>query len=155
MMEDFDDGLERCRNRHIRTEANTIREVAKNGRTRRRCRDCRRESRAARAGRPAGLDGFQPRPLVNYDSLVGEAKRTVDRFDRGLHLVRPQCVGRSNEFTDYDEDNIPTPASARELCVGCPLIDLCQDAAMVMKHGWGVFGGEAWVYGQVYINGTK
>lgn len=155
MVEEFSDGLERCRNRHIRTEENTIWETSRGNKTRRRCRDCRRESKAQRAGRPAGLEGLSSKTLRQYADLTVEEKRTVDRFDRGLKLVEAKCAGNPAEYSDYDEENIPSPETARKLCEGCPLIDLCQDAAEVMQHNWCVFGGEVWVYGKQYIKGDK
>lgn len=155
MVEEFSDGLERCRNRHIRTPENTIFERSRNGNTRRRCRDCRRESRAQRAGRPAGLEGLSPRVVRQYSELTQEEQRTVDRFDRGLKLVGAKCAEIPTEYSDYDEENIPSPETARKLCEGCPLIDLCQDAAKVMQHNWSVWGGEVWVYGKEYIKGTE
>ena len=155
MAVDLSDGLERCRNHHIRTTENTIYERSRNGKTRRRCRDCRRESRAQRAGRPAGLEGLSPRTLRQYDQLDEAERFIVDKFDRGLKLVKAKCNGTPGAYSDYSEEQIPTPETARGLCLGCPLLDLCQDAAIVMQPNWSVWGGAVWVYGKEYIKGTE
>ena len=57
--------------------------------------------------------------------------------------IRPKCEGRSAEFVDYV--SAPSRAQARVMCAGCPLLELCDEAARHRRPGWGVWGGR--VYG--------
>lgn len=75
-------------------------------------------------------------------------------FERALDEVRPQCDGRWVEFTDYDSEDPympdpPSPRQAQELCAGCPLIELCAEAALVKKPYHGIRAGRVWDNGKV------
>lgn len=76
-------------------------------------------------------------------------------FDAALSLARhdpnapqPLCVGRWEEFTEYDEEHTPTEEQAAEMCDGCPLLDICRQSAKKERPEWGVQGGIAWAWGR-------
>lgn len=58
----------------------------------------------------------------------------------------PSCVGRPTVFSDYEEP--PTPAEAKALCAGCPMLVLCKTFAQETKVAWGVWAGIAWEDGR-------
>lgn len=59
--------------------------------------------------------------------------------------VVPKCLGEEYAYIDYDTYNIPRKDTAEALCKGCPLLELCGEAAQFKRPAWGVWGGK--VYG--------
>ena len=57
----------------------------------------------------------------------------------------PQCVGYEDIFILYERSSAPTRAEAKEMCSGCPLLELCDEMATKWKPVWGVWGGK--IYG--------
>ncbi|WP_425280504.1 WhiB family transcriptional regulator [Leucobacter viscericola] len=56
---------------------------------------------------------------------------------------KPKCLGGESLYVDYEKP--PTRVEARALCRGCPLLELCDEAAQTRRPAWGVWGGR--VYG--------
>lgn len=80
----------------------------------------------------------------NHLRLTEEGALAVDALKKDAKTQRANCVGRWNEFVDYDEP--PSDESARLLCRGCPLIAQCREMAEITKPSWGIYGGT--VYGR-------
>jgi hypothetical protein len=59
---------------------------------------------------------------------------------------QPKCVERFDLYVDYDKP--PNEEEAKELCSGCPLLDICRRSALADKPAWGVKGGIAWDEGK-------
>lgn len=84
-----------------------------------------------------------------------DAEKAWERFDKALRLATetgenvPNCQGRSAEFVDYDDDDLPTAEDAYMMCYGCPLIELCANYAEQERPAWGVHAGEVWISGEI------
>lgn len=59
--------------------------------------------------------------------------------------IEPKCLGEEPSYIDYPPHSVPNMAMAAELCRGCPLLELCDEAARAKKPAWGVWAGQ--VYG--------
>ena len=59
--------------------------------------------------------------------------------------VEPYCAGEEESYVLYDAKNVPSRAEAAIMCIGCPLLQLCDEAAQRRRPAWGVWGGR--VYG--------
>lgn len=57
--------------------------------------------------------------------------------------IDPKCIGAEPLYVDYQRP--PSRADAAALCRGCPLLELCDEAARKRRPAWGVWGGK--VYG--------
>lgn len=84
-----------------------------------------------------------------------DAEKAWERFDKALRRTAetgenvPNCQGRSAEFVDYDDDDLPTAEDAYRMCYGCPLIELCANYAEQERPAWGVHAGEVWISGEI------
>lgn len=58
---------------------------------------------------------------------------------------QPLCLGRSDEFVDYEVGQHPDEQTAAEMCAGCPLLVVCNINARQQLPEHGVWGGIAWV----------
>lgn len=153
-----DEIVEYCRNNHLRTPENTVWERGSNGRMRRRCRDCRRESRLRSLNSGDAVIAPNAFPPIRTPDMLNSGERNItQRFGRALEISVTPCQGNPEEFTDYGEDfqDIPSPKLARAMCQGCKLSELCSASAKIMREGWGVWGGEVYVMGEVFYAGTK
>lgn len=89
-----------------------------------------------------------------YLHVKPDAEKAWERFDKALRLAAetgenvPNCQGRSAEFVDYDDDDLPTAEDAYRMCYGCPLIELCANYAEQERPAWGVHGGVVWINGE-------
>lgn len=153
-MKDKAPEIEFCRNHHLRTPESTIYEKARNGTVRRRCRECRRESRASRIGRPVGMGNLVTHRMVAVDDLPEEGQEIVARFNRALRMVRTSCYGNPAPYMDYDDEHIPSPETAAKLCEGCPVLKLCGAYAQLVHEPTGVWGGDVFIQGSIYREGT-
>ena len=151
--------VDKCSNGHDWNAENTRWESSgSGGRLRRRCRQCRRDKKAQ--ARDDAVEGQLPRLGAERSRRVIPEPRTktdeqaVADFEKALDNYSPQCVDRPQDFSDWEEDAIPSPRTAFNLCNGCPLLLLCREAAHVSKPGWSVWGGETWVYEKIYRGGT-
>ena len=61
--------------------------------------------------------------------------------------VEPKCSGKEEQYIDYDIS--PTFREGVEMCIGCPLLELCDESARARRPVWGVWGGK--VYGSSRI----
>lgn len=57
--------------------------------------------------------------------------------------INPKCLGLEWYFVDYSTP--PERSVAQKMCRGCPLLELCDEAAQKRRPAWGVWGGK--VYG--------
>lgn len=146
--------VEYCRNGHEWTPENTVWEGVKSGKPRRRCRQCRKDSRARRRGDLGGIGGLSVGPIRVRSDLSLDERVVVERFGNVQQLIDPKCRDRPNAWADYDEEHIPTPEKAAAMCSDCLLLEMCNSAAQVMRHGWGVWGGKVWVFGREYTEGS-
>ncbi|UXO93864.1 hypothetical protein Pan2_45 [Pseudanabaena phage Pan2] len=90
-----------------------------------------------------------------------DAEKAWERFDKALRLAAetgenvPNCQGRSAEFVDYDDDDLPSAEDAYRMCYGdesrprCKLLELCAVYAEQERPAWGVHAGEVWVAGEI------
>lgn len=92
----------------------------------------------------------------NYLQVTDEAQTPWSAFNAALKLAsvktsapQPKCANRSAEFSDYDEETLPTAEEAARLCAGCDLFALCEAYAKAEKPAWGVHAGEVYVQGKV------
>lgn len=88
------------------------------------------------------------RALRPYSEALSEAGRDPS-------APQPLCRWQPETYVDYDEDSIPDEFEAQELCIECPLFELCFDNARRTHPGWGVWGGVAWVNGRQWHLATE
>lgn len=74
----------------------------------------------------------------NYNAALREARKSPRK-------PQPKCLARGELYAFYDQP--PTRAEAKELCEGCPLLDVCRESARRERPAWGVRGGIAWNMG--------
>lgn len=148
--------IDTCRNGHPWVPENTVWESAGEGKPRRRrCRACLREKdRRRRRGREldelAGLGrvgrALRRLPPEEDPPHVLESRQS---FDQAMEEIPERnCFNRWDEWANYDDDAVPDAKRAREMCAGCPLLAACAQYAEDTEQGWGVWGGEVWVYGK-------
>lgn len=150
-----------CSKGHPWTPDNTLVESAgrKDGRKRRRCRQCRRDKRMEAArnaakGYPSGASSQARRGRGGPERSYNAERAMVD-FDYALKYIATPCMGNRSEFADYELEDAPSPATAKKMCEPCVLRDLCLERAQAEPPGWCVWGGRVWVYGSEYTEGTK
>lgn len=86
-------------------------------------------------------------PLKHLNVKPG-AERAWDRFNRALREASesgvnlPNCHGKPELYSDYDDDSIPTEEEAYALCFSCPLIELCAQFAEEEQPAHGIWAGE-------------
>lgn len=134
-----------CAQHHRWTPENTHWESNQKGGKRRRCRKCLAEKQERKRNEPPVVDAPEP---VRLESPVLFSAFSL--FDRTQNIVDAKCRDEYATFTDYDGDHIPTDVEAAKMCTGCPMLELCANNAVATRPGWGVWGGQAWVYGQPY-----
>jgi hypothetical protein len=151
--------VECCANGHPWNSVNTRWESSgAGGRMRKRCRQCRRDKKAAQ--KAGSVEGSLPRLAAENSRRVQPEPPTalelanVTDFNTARKFVDPLCNNKPGMFSDYDEDVIPSPRNAMKMCAPCPLLALCRDYARTTKPDWGVWGGQVWVFGEVF-NGGK
>jgi len=144
---------------HPWTPENTLWESSgrHDGRKRRRCRQCRkdkrREASKSRTRVQLGEGYGQPRGHrreAEQDYSVTLAYRD---FDHARKHIQPHCTGRSDEFSDWELENAPSPERAKRMCAPCVLLPLCLARAEKNPPAWTVLGGKVWVDGQEYTEG--
>lgn len=149
-----EDGIDRCRNGHRWTEEDTIYESGGAGKPRRRrCRKCVRD-KARRRNRRRELDELAG--LGRVGRALRHVPEEIERpgaydmrksFDAALdEVTNRNCYGNEEQWVDYSEEQIPSRQQAMLMCTGCPLFDICRDYANETTPGWGVWGGEVWIY---------
>lgn len=68
------------------------------------------------------------------------SQHPLENLYAGRDELGSNCVGREDEFVDYEEP--PTDEQAAALCASCPVFDLCAAYAKVGHPAWGVWGGK-------------
>lgn len=81
------------------------------------------------------------KPLLEFEIAIAQAEKDPNR-------PQPACVGHSDEFVDYEPEDVPDEETAALLCERCPLLALCYKSATKSKPEWGVWGGVAWYQGK-------
>lgn len=150
---EYDNGLiwDTCSQHHRWTLENTHIESDSKGGKRRRCKQCLRDKAARkREEEPVVLT---PQPVRLADPIYAGA---FDAFDEAQNHVEALCKNKEEQWTDYTAANMPTAIQAALMCDGCPMLKACANSALAqnkdddMMPGWGVWGGERWVYGRKY-----
>lgn len=160
-----DEAIETCSNGHPWTPANTRWESSGRGKhKRRRCRQCLRD-KAARRVETFDYATSNGIPTEIRKARPDHVRVALAEFESAQEHVKAKCAGtgKGNPWTDGWEDengelipeNIPSPQYAKELCKGCPLLLVCQRAGDMTLPGLGVWGGNVWVYGEIYTGGLK
>lgn len=145
-----------CAQGHRWTLENTHIESDSKGGKRRRCKQCLRDkAQRKREEEPVILP---PQPVRLADPVFAGA---FGLFDKVQNHVDGLCRDKSEQWMDYDAAHIPTSTEATLMCNDCPLLAACANSALAqnkddeMSPGWGVWGGEVWVYGKKYDEGGK
>ena len=150
-----------CSKGHEWSEENTLWESAgrKDGRKRRRCRQCRRDKRMEAARNAAkgipSSGSSQARRGRGEPERPYNVQRAMVDFDYALKHITTPCMGNPEEFADYELDDAPSPQTAANLCEPCVLRDLCLARAKAEPPAWCVWGGKVWVEESEYTEGTK
>lgn len=76
-----------------------------------------------------------------FNKALSDAANAATPEERRKHPL-PNCHGKPELYSDYDDDSIPTEEEAYALCFGCPLIELCAAFAEEEQPAWGVWAGE-------------
>jgi hypothetical protein len=58
------------------------------------------------------------------------------------------CYDKPELFADYKRS--PSQEEAAALCASCPLFELCEPYAVVVRRPWTVLGGVSWVEGRPF-----
>ncbi len=76
-----------------------------------------------------------------FNKALSDAANAATPEERRKHPL-PNCHGKPELYSDYDDDSIPTEEEAYALCFACPLIELCAAFAEEEQPAWGVWAGE-------------
>jgi hypothetical protein len=142
------DMVDHCHNDHELVEENIRWESSgKNGKRRRRCRECLR-AKARRQSKNAIKVVEVPKPYRPNDLVLTQAIRD---FEEAQKHVTAKCHDNPGPWMDWDEDSVPTKAEAEALCHGCPLVKACANYAKAAQETHGVWGGNVvhegvWLY---------
>lgn len=140
----YEDGLiwDTCSKGHRWTPENTHIESSSKGGKRRRCKQCLK----LKAQRKREEDPIvsTPEPVRLADPVMRDA---YDTFDDAQEHIDGKCKGNPAPYADYTGKNMPTDVEAAKLCAGCPMLEACANNAVATRPGWGVWGGQVWVYG--------
>jgi hypothetical protein len=147
---DIADGLEYdgdkiwdlCSKGHRWTPENTRIESNADGSKRRRCRTCLADK--ARLKKDEDPVVHVPQP-VRLENPVHRS--AFESFDNAQEHIDGKCKANPGPYADYDGDHIPNDVEAAKLCSGCPMLAACANTAAATRPGWGVWGAQAWVYG--------
>lgn len=134
-----------CAQGHLWTPENTRWEPNQKGGKRRRCKQCIADKQERKRNEEPVIEA--PAPIRLADPVMRGAHELLDRTANHL---QPKCKGQPEKYTDYTGESIPTDVEAAKLCAGCPLLAPCGNAAAARREGWGVWGGQVWVYGEPY-----
>ena len=82
-----------------------------------------------------------------YLNMVGHQGSASDELHHAIDRVggRVRCM-TDPKLWDADPENgtIPTPAEAREMCRGCPVLRQCKAYGESLAPEIGIFGGVIW-----------
>lgn len=145
-----------CAQGHRWIPENTHWESDSKGGKRRRCKQCLRDKAARKRDEEPVV--MAPEPVRLENPVYAGA---FDNFQKAQNHVDALCRDKNEKWMDYDAAHIPTPIEAALMCNNCPMLALCANSAVAqnkddeMAPGWGVWGGEVWVYGKRYDEGGK
>lgn len=134
-----------CAQGHRWTPGNTRWESNQKGGKRRRCRQCIEEKAERKRNEDPVVE--PPQPVRLADPVMRDAHAVMDKTSN--HLTA-KCKGNPKAYTDYTAQSIPSDVEAAKLCAGCPMLELCANNAVATRPGWGIWGGQVWVYGEPY-----
>lgn len=155
---EYDDGViyDLCAQGHRWVPENTHWESDSKGGKRRRCKMCLKDKAARK--RDEVPVAMAPLPVRHTDP---ELEVAFNLFDKAQNEIDALCRDESGKWMDYDAAHVPSSIEARLMCHGCPMLEACGKSAEAqnsddeMSPGWGVWGGEVWVYGKKYDEGGK
>lgn len=135
------DMVDHCINDHELVGSNVRWESSgRNGRRRRRCRECLRIKARRKAENALPVVDI-PAPYRPNDATLTKA---IDDFEAAQDAVDGKCKGDPGPWMDWDEeddDQVPTAEEAQALCAGCPLAKSCANFAIAGRMSHGVWGG--------------
>jgi hypothetical protein len=135
--------VDHCQNGHELVGDNVRWESSgKNGKKRRRCRECLR-LKAQRQARNHAAVVETPKPYRPDDLTLTQA---IDDFEEAKQHVKAKCFANPGPYADWDADDPdqpdpPTREQAESLCSGCPLIKACGNYGVAAQMYHGVWGG--------------
>lgn len=155
---EYEDGLifDTCAQGHRWVPENTHWESDSKGGKRRRCKQCLRDKAARKREEEPVI--LTPQPVRLEDPVYAGA---YNLFDEAQNHIDGLCRDNYDKWIDYDAKHIPTPIEAALMCNDCPLLEACANNARSLNQddemapGWGVWGGEVWIYGKPYLEGGK
>lgn len=89
---------------------------------------------------------------LNYLRLTKRAERAAVALQNAMDKHGSNCKDNPGPYTDYDEDNPPSPIEAYHLCQGCPILLDCARFASAYAPPIGVWGGEVYLDGKPVMN---
>lgn len=134
-----------CAQGHRWTEANTHYESNSKGGKRRRCRKCLAAKAQRKKDEPQVV--LPPLPVQPENDRMRQA---MESFDKAQVEETTPCRDNYEEWADYTAATMPSRNQAARKCDGCWFLEACANNARALKPGWGIWGGERWVYGKVY-----
>lgn len=142
-----DDGTiwDLCSRGHRWTVENTHWESNSKGGRRRRCRECLRLKAERKREEPQLV--LPPQPVQPENAAMA---RAMDSYGNAQAENDTKCKNNPELWMDYTKDTMPTASQAKAMCQGCWFLEACANNARAMQHGWGIWGGERWVYGRIY-----
>lgn len=136
--------VDHCHNDHELIEENIRWESSgKNGKRRRRCRECLR-AKARRQSKNAIKVVEVPKPYRPNDAVLTQA---INDLEEAQKYVDAKCKNNPGPYMDWDEDSIPTAEEAKRLCFGCPLAKACENGGVAGRESHGIWGGHVFVEG--------
>lgn len=155
---EYEDGViyDLCAQGHRWVPENTHWESDSKGGKRRRCKQCLRDKAARKRDEEPVV--LVPQPIRLSDPILADA---YELFDSAQNSISGLCRDQNEKWMDFDAAHIPSSIEAKLMCHDCPMITACgksaeaQNADDEMSPGWGVWGGEVWVYGKRYHEGGK
>lgn len=100
---------------------------------------------------------YQNSRVAPHNYLAAKAPEEFKGLNDALDTSRGNCfVG--TEWTNYDDPRfpdeatgvpMPTSEQAAEMCVSCPVLEMCAAWADKEKPAWGVVGGDVWLDGKI------
>jgi hypothetical protein len=139
--------VDHCPQDHELIESNIRWESSgKNGKKRRRCRECLRD-KARRQAKNAIKVVEPPKPYRPNDKQLTQA---IYDFEEAQKVVSAKCKDNPGPYMDWEEP--PSEAEAARLCYGCPLAKACLNAGIAEQNTHGIWGGKVvhegvWLYG--------
>jgi hypothetical protein len=127
--------VDHCQNDHELAGDNVRWEPSGAGSKRRRCRACLR-ARGRNQARTKLAQVEPPEPFRPDDEELSQA---ISDFEEAKAAVDAKCRDNPGPYMDWEKP--PTPAEARALCAGCPLLQACGNYRIAAQEWHGIWGG--------------